>query len=404
LEYNNASLVNATSVDIANPEVLARVTSTNASNYDVITFDIDVAYNGTEVMDIFSVSAEMGLAQDSGLWTVEVYNSSSELFEDSVAVSLGIGDNETTAVATATVTVRVTLPSVEEAWHLDDAHRVTLRMESELGEASQSSVKVIVPQNFGFSIGEATEIVGLSPLVERKFSFAVTNDGNGQDTFKIELLESGVPADWSVTPMNTNLTLAKGETRTQQFSVFAPASFDGGEFDLTVYVIGSDEEQTEEIDVTIQYAQIKLKIDQGAIVTESNQVAGEPGNVVVPVQNLGLLDATSVIVYLTPDGEAERQQTISVPANSTVNAVFGDITQSQGTTRYDIRVEVAGEEANNVEDISPDNGEFDFGIEYNTATSADGDSIWLTLAIVALGLLVIYGGVRTARSRGGTKF
>jgi hypothetical protein len=111
-----------------------------------------------------------------------------------------------------------------------------------------------------------------------------------------------------------------------------------------------------------------------------------------------------VIVYLTPDGEAERQQTISVPANSTVNAVFGDITQSQGTTRYDIRVEVAGEEANNVEDISPDNGEFDFGIEYNTATSADGDSIWLTLAIVALGLLVIYGGVRTARSRGGTKF
>jgi len=404
MEYNNASLVNATSVDIDNSEVLARVSSTNASNYDAITFDIDVTYNGTEVMDIFSVSAEMGLAQDSGLWTVEVYNSTSESYESITEVSLGIGDNETAAVATATVTVRVTLPPVEDAWHLDDAHRVTLRLESELGEASQSSVKVVVPQNFGFSIGEATDVVGMSPLVERKFTFEVTNDGNGQDTFSIELLESGVPANWSVTPMNTNLTLSKGETRTQQFSVFAPATFEGGEFDLTVYVTGSDGEQTEEIDVTIQYAQIKLYVDQGGIVTASSQIANEAGDVVVPVQNLGLLDATSVIVYLTPEGASELQQTIAVPANSTVNAVFGDITQSQGNTRYDVRIEVAGEEANNVESISPEDGEFDLTIEYNNAASTDGDSIWLTLAIVALGLLVIYGGVRTARSRGGTKF
>ena len=411
LEYNNASLTNAISVDIDNPEIMARVSSTNESSYDVITFDIDVTYNGTEVMDIFSVTAEMGLAQDSGLWTVEVYNTSSEAYESTTDVSLGIGDNETVAIATATVTVRVTLPSVEDAWHLDDAHRVTLRMESELGEASQSSVKVIVPQNFGFSIGDSTDVVGLSPLVERKFSFEVTNDGNGQDTFNIALLESGVPADWSVTPMETNLTLAKGETRTTEFSVFAPASFDGGEFDLTVYVTGSDEEQTEEIDVTVQYAQISLRIDEGGIQTESDQTAGVAGNVVVPVENLGLLDATSVIVYLRESGASEstvwRQTTIAVPANSVVNAIFGDITQDR-TTRYDLRVEVAGEEANNVEDISPselkDGGVLDFGIQYNAASSADGDSIWLTLAIVALGLLVIYGGVRTARSRGGTKF
>ena len=124
-----------------------------------------------------------------------------------------------------------------------------------------------------------------------------------------------------------------------------------------------------------------------------------------------MLDATSVIVYLRESGASEstvwRQTTIAVPANSVVNAIFGDITQDR-TTRYDLRVEVAGEEANNVEDISPselkDGGVLDFGIQYNAASSGDGDSIWLTLAIVALGLLVIYGGVRTARSRGGTKF
>ena len=33
----------------------------------------------------------------------------------------------------------------------------------------------------------------MSALVERQIAFGVTNDGNGQDTFSIELLESGVP-------------------------------------------------------------------------------------------------------------------------------------------------------------------------------------------------------------------
>ena len=118
------------------------------------------------------------------------------------------------------------------------------------------------------------------------------------------------------------------------------------------------------------------------------------------------VDASLVTISVTA-ASVIITATIAVPANSVVNAIFGDITQDR-TTRYDLRVEVAGEEANNVEDISPselkDGGVLDFGIEYYAASSADGDPIWLTLAIVALGLLVIYGGVRTARSRGGTKF
>ena len=35
----------------------------------------------------------------------------------------------------------------------------------------------------------------MSALVERQFSFALTNNGNGQDSFTIELLESGVPEE-----------------------------------------------------------------------------------------------------------------------------------------------------------------------------------------------------------------
>ena len=72
---------------------------------------------------------------------------------------------------------------------------MTMRLQTDLGESSQASVKVFVPQTFGFTISDDTEEVGMSALVERQFTFDLTNDGNGQDSFTIELLESGVPAD-----------------------------------------------------------------------------------------------------------------------------------------------------------------------------------------------------------------
>ena len=42
--------------------------------------------------------------------------------------------------------------------------------------------------------------------------------------------------------------------------------------------------------------------------------------------------------------------------------------------------------------------------EYNPRTTADGDSPWLTVVIALLGALVVYGGVKTSRSRGGSRF
>ena len=62
---------------------------------------------------------------------------------------------------------------------------------------------------------------------------------------------------------------------------------------------------------------------------------------------------------------------------------------------------MAGAEATSVEEKPSDD---DFSLEYNVETSADGESIWMTLLIALLAILVVYGGVRTARSRGGTKF
>ena len=280
---------------------------------------------------------------------------------------------------------------------------MTMRLQTDLGESSQASVKVFIPQTYGFTVSDATEELGMSALVERQFSFDLTNDGNGQDTFTIELLQSGIPADWSVTPMTSTLTLSKDETRSQQFTVFAPASFtDGQDFDLTVYVNSESlSVDSEEVIVSIQKATIKLGLDEARIATESDLIADQTGAVRVPVTNDGLLDAPSVIVYLTPPNGAELQQTISVPAGGEGVAVFDGLSFTFGNQRFAYRMEVAGAESESVEEI-PDEG--DFSLEYNVQSSADGESAWMTLLIALLAILVVYGGVKTARSRGGTKF
>jgi len=409
--FNEASVgSSATILDAVNSEMEAIVSSTNNSAYTTITFDYDVVYNGTEISDVFTVSGEMGLAQDSDLWTVQVWNASANggegAYEDSIELALGVGDNETPAQLIGTVNVQITLPSVEEAWSLENGHRMTVRMETDLGESTQASVKVFVPQTYGFEISDATEEIGMSALVERQFSFDVTNTGNGQDSFTIKLFEGGVLEGWSVTPMTSTLTLSKGETRTQQFTVFAPESFTEGGFDLTVYVNSEDESIDDTVVVSVQAANIKLNVDEGDIKLESDNTANEAGVVRIPVENTGLLDAPSVIVYLepvSPKSSQELSMTISVPAGEKVVAEFTDLSFAQGNQRFNIRVEVAGPEATSVDSITLPAGE-SFSLEYFTEVAADGESIWMTLLIVALGFLVIYGGVKTARSRGGSKF
>jgi hypothetical protein len=94
-------------------------------------------------------------------------------------------------------------------------------------------------------------------------------------------------------------------------------------------------------------------------------------------------------------------QTISVPAGGEGVAVFEGFNFNAGNQRFDYRMEVAGAESESVEEIPEDD---DFALEYNIESSADGESAWMTLLIALLAILVVYGGVKTARSRGGTKF
>ena len=153
--------------------------------------------------------------------------------------------------------------------------------------------------------------------------------------------------------------------------------------------------------MSIQKATIKLTLDTAEIATASDLIAGEDGAVRIPVKNVGLLDAPSVIVYLTPPNGAEMSQSISVPAGGEGVAVFEGMNFNQGNQRFDYRMEVAGAEAESVEEIPEDD---DFSLEYNIESTSDGESVWMTLLIALLAILVVYGGVKTARSRGGTKF
>ena len=167
----------------------------------------------------------------------------------------------------------------------------------------------------------------------------------------------------------------QGETRTQQFTVFAPESFTDGDFDLTVYVNSQDENVERQVEVSIKKATIVLTLDTARIATESDLIADKSGAVRVPIVNEGLLGRTSVIVYLTPPNSAELSQSISVPAGGEGVAVFEGLSFTQGNQRFDYRVEVAGAEATSVEEKLFDD---DFSLEYNIETTVDGESIWMT--------------------------
>lgn len=396
-------------VDVDDRHILAIVSSTNESVFNTITVDVTVTYNGTETMDIFAVTGQIGLAQDADLWSVLILNESSGEYEDAVDIGLGVGDNDTDAVLSKTVTMQISLPDVEDAWHLVDAHRITLRLETDLGEATTLSVKVEIPQSFDFETSQDSDTLGIGALVERRFSVDVTNTGNGQDTFNVAI-SSTIPADWSITG-GGELTLAKDETRSSTFTAFAPESFTEGEFPLTIRVTSEGNNNTQELSMDVQSARITLEVSTGEIATASDQYTKEEGSVRVPVRNTGFLDAPSVFVYLTDETNGDEMQVnIAVPANGETVAVFEGIEQEiQGNARYTVRIDVQGVEAEFLDAILVDDeedgdGTFDFPIEYNPRTNSEAESGWLTLVIVVLAVLVIFGGLRTARSRSSNRF
>ncbi len=284
---------------------------------------------------------------------------------------------------------------------MENGHTINVNLNTETGDGSAVSINVQVPQTYGFNITDSTEELGIAPSGSRNFEFTLTNVGNGDDTFTIELADN-IPAGWEITPTNSIITISKDTSRVQMFTAFAPANFTEGSFTVTVTATSEDGITSDSFDVIISSARIKLRVDQGEIIVKSDQLADQPGNLVVPVENFGTLDATGVIVYLTPqDTGIELQIGIIIPAGQTVDAVFALNATRSGIHRYDVRVDVIGDDADDV-DIEVE--DFDFSMEYQINEDLGDESILMQIGILALVVLIIYGAVKMGRNKKSGKF
>jgi len=99
------------------------------------------------------------------------------------------------------------------------------------------------------------------------------------------------------------------------------------------------------------------------------------------------------------DGKSLGTVTISLDAESTTNANFTVSPEdSSGTVRFEVTVEVLGEDSGKVSQEIGEDKTIDFSFEYYIDETTE-ESPWFTLVIFVIGALVVYGGVRLARSR-----
>ena len=390
------NVVNATGLTNENRDMIAAIMTDDDANYSSIEFEVVATYEGTEIMDTFAISGSVTVSPDQADWSLEFYNGSA--WVDSIDLSLGIGDVDENATMNGTVLARISLPSVEDAWHLENGHRVNVRFMADTGDMTEVSLKVAVPQYFGFNTTDVTETIGVSPAGSTTAELTINNNGNGDDSFTFEVLDN-LPDGWTVAPMNGVDTIPKGNTGPQAFTVYSDASFESGEVLMTVRIT-SENGESQDVEITIESARISLSFDDDKTLSRSNNYADvNPNNVVIVIENSGLRTASEVTVYLTPKTSGiEYNLTLSVAALSTQDFEFALPSASQGIERYDIRAEVNGDDAN----FTTSTPEEDFGIEYVVQGSEDEDSSIIIIAIIALIFIILYFGIKAARTRSGS--
>ena len=264
---------------------------------------------------------------------------------------------------------------------------------------------VKIPQTYGFEISNAKKKPVFHPEAGT-FSFTITNTGNGDDSFAIELADN-LPEGWQITPTASTLTISKDDQRTQQFSIFAPESFTSNEIEATVTITSEDGITSETVDVTIQSARISLSVDETLSQELTKVYESQPGQIVVPISNSGYRTASTVLVTVNLTNDAGNEvlenignQTISVAAGQTINATFALDQSSKKFNRYSISVDILGEDNDYVEDsIAP----FDYQEETILDTS-EPTSGWFMVVIIVLTILVGYGGLKVARNKSSNRF
>ena len=378
----------------------------DGEEYKVIEFEIDSVYEGTESSDVFTVSGSVEANQDSSLWSVEFYNGTEWL--PSIEITMGVGESlaDDSVSNVSKIKTRVLMPNTSSSWSFDSGHDITVSLGNEGGVSSTLFMNVAIPQTYGLEITDAVEETGVSPGSTATFSFLLTNTGNGDDTFNVEL-SNEIPEGWQITPSSSAVTISKGDSRNQQFTVFAPSDFTSGVIEAWITVASEDGVTNTTVEVDIKSARIDLRIDKSSINEKSYIYEVGGGELIIPVENTGYRSAGTVNVTakMTDNSgnvlETYPTQTISVGAGQTVDAVFEINKTSIKEPRFLVSVEI-GDDSTFVADggdIEP----FDFIVPV-TLETIEEDSAWLMVVILALAILVAYGGLKVARNKSSARF
>ena len=389
------SVTGATVLGDENRDLLAVVNASDDANYTAIEFDVLAEYGGTEISDPFEVTGTVTVSPDQDDWTIEFYNGSDWVSTSNV--QLGIGDVAENATLEATLRARIVLPSVETAWWLENGHDINIRFSADSGDMTEVSLNVEVPQTYGFNTTDVTSTVGVAPGGTTTASLTINNNGNGDDSFTYEVLDN-LPDGWTITPMNGVTTIAKDNMRDLAFSVTGAPSFDDGEVTVTVRITSEDGVTQEDVEITVESARSVLNWNQDLSKSRSNGFADvDPNTVVIVIENSGLRPVQQVTIYLDSSGMSEMNMTLSVPAEGSTDFEFVLPKASQGITRYDVRAEILGDDAN----YSTNNVDDDFSIEYLVQGSEETSNPIVIIVIIALTLIILYFGFKaSSRVRG----
>ena len=343
---------------------------------------------------------------DSELWVVEIFNGSDWSQEAEFRLGIGETENDDSVDRSITKRVRILLPNISSSLSLDNGHKITFELNTDSGISNTTEISVKIPQIHGFQLSNIVAETGVSPGGRGEFSLTVTNTGNGDDSFVIELADN-LEEGWQITPTMSTLTISKDDQRTQEFSIFAPESFTSGEIEATVTITSEDGVTTQAVTVTIKSSRISLSVDETLSQELTKVYESQPGQIVVPISNSGYRTATAVLVTVNLTNDLGNEvlenignQTIIVPAGQTINATFTLDQSSKKFNRYAISVDVLGEDNDFVEDsVEP----FDYQ-EETILDTAEPTSGWFMVVIIVLTILVGYGGLKVARNKSSTRF
>ncbi|MAX46508.1 MAG: hypothetical protein CMB24_06950 [Euryarchaeota archaeon] len=378
----------------------------DGEEYKIIEFEIDSVYEGTESSDVFTVSGSVELNQDSSLWSVEFFNGTD--WVSTIKTTMGVGESlqDNSVSNVSTIKARILMPNTTSSWSFDGGHDITVSLDNEGGVSSTLFMNVAIPQTYGLEITDAVEETGVSPGSTATFSFMLTNTGNGDDTFNVEL-SNEIPDGWQITPSSSTVTISKGDSRNQQFTVFAPSDFTSGEIEAWISVASEDGITNTTVEVDIKSARIDLSIDKSTINEKSFIYEIGGGQLIIPVENTGYRSAgiVNVTAKMTDNSgnvlESYGTQTISVGSGQTVEATFDINETSIKEPRFLVTVEI-GDDSTFVADggdIEP----FDFIVPV-TLETIEEDSAWLMVIIFVLAILVAYGGLKVARNKSSARF